>query len=95
MLTIRKKLAEQASSGSRASRDGGVSRNRVTRKLSFRSKLLTAEANELGGVIPGKKNVWIDPVFIYSYLETCRVHFPNPDDLCNFQLVINPGKPHL
>ena len=49
MLTIRKKLAEQAAGGS-----SGKSSNRgkVARKLSFRSQLLASESNELGDVIP-------------------------------------------
>ena len=51
MLTIRKKLAEQAASGDKPVSPGAGSQPR--RKLSFRSQLLTAEASELGGsVIP-------------------------------------------
>lgn len=49
MLTIRKKLAEQASSGSSS---GEGTRGSRERRLSYRSQLLTAEASELGAVIP-------------------------------------------
>lgn len=48
MLTIRKKLAEQATNEVQGSSKG----HRLTRKPSFRTQLLTAEANELGGIIP-------------------------------------------
>ena len=57
MLTIRKKLAEQAAT--ETSGKGGSSRtegSRLTRKLSFRARLLSAEANELGEVIPSQFN---------------------------------------
>lgn len=56
MLTIRKKLAEQAASGEKtpaSSKGSGLSR-----RPSFRTQLLTAEANELGGATPSMLNVW-------------------------------------
>ena len=53
MLTIRKKLAEQAAaetSGERkGARKGG---NLLERKMSIRSQLLVPEASELEGIIP-------------------------------------------
>lgn len=55
MLTIRKKLAEQAATG--AAGKGGNAKgegSRLARKLSFRSQLLSSEANELGEIIPSK-----------------------------------------
>jgi len=51
MLTIRKKLAEQAATGLSGQSSSGV---KLSRKLSFRSQLLTAESNELGDVIPSE-----------------------------------------
>lgn len=48
----------------------------MTRKLSFRSRLLTAEANELGGVLP----------------KTCQINFSNPDQLSNFEVVVTPSE---
>lgn len=55
MLTIRKKLAEQATSKDKAE-DTASKGSGLARKPSFRSQLLTAEANELGGVIPSILN---------------------------------------
>ena len=52
MLTIRKKLAEQAASGDSKPVTRG---SQLNRKLSFRSQLLTAESSELGGVLPSKQ----------------------------------------
>ncbi len=62
MLTIRKKLEEQAASSGKGNPDSTTRprERQVTRKLSFRSRLLTAEANELGGVLPSE--------FFYSAL---------------------------
>ncbi|XP_064389390.1 NEDD8-conjugating enzyme UBE2F-like [Halichondria panicea] len=55
MLTIRKKLAEQASNGEQS--QAGV---RVQRRVSFRSQLLIAEAGELGEVTPNTCAVTFD-----------------------------------
>ncbi|CAI8055175.1 NEDD8-conjugating enzyme UBE2F [Geodia barretti] len=51
MLTIRKKLEEQAASGSSADGGRGESR-RVRRRMSIRSQLLTEEVRELGQILP-------------------------------------------
>jgi hypothetical protein len=55
MLTIRKKLEEQAASSGRKRSGEAVTREtQLRRKLSFRSQLLSAEANELGAVLPSQ-----------------------------------------
>lgn len=52
MLTIRKKLAEQASKEG-GDRGGEEGRGGIRRRPSIRSHLLTGEASELGEVLPG------------------------------------------
>ena len=52
MLTIRKKLAEQATSGDKAPAPSSSKEVGLSRRPSIRTQLLTAEANELGGAIP-------------------------------------------
>ena len=52
MLTIRKKLAEQAGKDGNDRRGEG-GRGSIRRRPSIRSHLLTGEASELGEVLPG------------------------------------------
>lgn len=54
MLTIRKKLAEQATSGEKSPATGNTKGSGLSRRPSFRTQLLTAEASELGGIVPSK-----------------------------------------
>lgn len=58
MLTIRKKLEEQAATSGKKNAGTAGREAQLTRKLSFRSQLLSAEANELGGVLPSQYSVW-------------------------------------
>ena len=104
MLTIRKKLAEQAATGLTGQTGGNG--GKLSRKLSFRSQLLTSESNELGDVIPSELSVlWECSVCVcvcvcdYPLLslslclsvETCSVDFPDPDNLTLLSVTIQPG----
>jgi hypothetical protein len=69
MLTIKKKLAEQASSTASASSGGGKGESRgraVKRRVSFRSQLLTEEVRELGEILPSKPR--LNPVTLYIHV---------------------------
>ena len=72
MITIRKKLAEQSA----GKQDKGSVGNELRRRQSIRSQLLTAEAQELGEILPG----------------TCGLHFDDPNDLRKFRLIIKPDE---
>ncbi|XP_003388007.1 PREDICTED: NEDD8-conjugating enzyme UBE2F-like [Amphimedon queenslandica] len=75
MITIRKKLAEQAAQ--REEKEDRTSGGKeLKRRQSFRSQILTAEASELGDVLP----------------KSCTLKFDNPDNLRQFQIVIEPDE---
>lgn len=63
MLTIRKKLEEQASGGERTP----VTDSQLSRKPSFRSQLLTKEANELGGAMSSQYDGHCDLVVVVLF----------------------------
>lgn len=95
MLTIRKKLEEQAATGGKKSVGTSGGETQLSRKLSFRSQLLSAEANELGGVLPSQCSLCSYlgvQSCIFFVLETCQIKFENPDRLSSFEVVITPSE---
>ncbi|MEE6490904.1 hypothetical protein FKM82_016044 [Ascaphus truei] len=67
---------------SKLKRDDGVKGSRTssttsdsTRRVSIRDRLLVKEVAELEANLPC----------------TCKVNFPDPDSLHNFQLIVSPG----
>ena len=94
MLTIRKKLEEQAATSGKKAQGGPSRGTQLSRKLSFRSQLLSAEANELGGVLPSQLMCFgaLLELQTYFYTETCEIKFENPDQLSQFEVVITPSE---
>lgn len=56
---------------------------------------MTKEANELGGAMSSQYGGHGDLVcggIVPIFIETCRIHFENPDKLSNFDVIITPSE---